>query len=109
MRSKSTESAPDWLRVSAWTQHYSLVGHMLSYLSSLMVVGKIDLRVSSRRLRGYEWSVREKKLDTRVMCLSRGLSTGFIIILNDKECIEKLLCVLKVGLTYLAEVLRASW
>ena len=46
MRSKSTESAPDWLRVSAWTQHYSLVGHMLSYLSSLMVVGKIDLRVS---------------------------------------------------------------
>ena len=44
--SKSTESAPDWLRVSAWTQHHSLVGHMLSYLSCLMVVGKIDLRVS---------------------------------------------------------------
>ena len=46
IRSKSTESAPDCFRVSAWTQHYSLVGHMLSYLSSLMVVGKIDLRVS---------------------------------------------------------------
>ena len=46
MRSKSTESAPDWLSVSAWTQHYSLVGHMLSYLSNLMVVEKIDLRVS---------------------------------------------------------------
>ena len=46
MRSKSTESAPDWLWVSAWTQHYSLVRHMLSNLSSLMVVGTIDLRVS---------------------------------------------------------------
>ena len=45
MQSKSIESAPDWLRVSAWTQHYSLLGHMLSYLSSWMVVGKIDLRV----------------------------------------------------------------
>ena len=46
MRSKSTESVPHWLRVSDWTQHYSLVGHVLSYLSSLMVVGKIDLRLS---------------------------------------------------------------
>ena len=66
MQSKSTESAPDWLRVSAWTQYYSLVGHMLSYLSSLMVVGKIDLRVlHPRHLHGYEWSVRK----TLVLCI----------------------------------------
>ena len=33
----------NWLRVSSCTQHYSLVGHRLS---SLMLVGKIGLRVN---------------------------------------------------------------
>ena len=47
MRSKSSESPPDWFGISAWTKHYSLVGHMLSYLSSLMVIGKIDLELAA--------------------------------------------------------------
>ena len=39
---QNTESAPDWHRVSSCMQHYSLVEHRLSYLSTLM----IDLRIS---------------------------------------------------------------
>ena len=40
---KNTESAQNWLWVSSCTQPYSLLGHRLPNLSSLMVVGKIDL------------------------------------------------------------------
>ena len=62
---------------SAWMQHYSLlVGHMLSYLSSLMVVEKIDLRVSYTLGAFAAMSgVKGKENLTLVLCIWAG---GFL-------------------------------
>ena len=73
---KNTELAQNWLRVSSCTQHYSLVGHRLPNLNSLMVVGKIDLRVNYTLGTFAAMSGMKENFDTRDMYLNRGPSWG---------------------------------
>ena len=90
------ELAQNWLTC---TQPYSLVGHRLPYLSSSMVVGKVDLRVNF--ILGAFAAMSGMWGKYNFLCVSEHLGPR---TLSDREFIEKLICILEIGLVHFAEV-----